>query len=300
MGMLGLAGIKQADGTYTRGLTPAEHQQVIRSQYAQHGVTSGCEVIASASDMSVTVQPGAAVIPMSATGAVEGPIPQTRIVFDPAPSVGEDYYDIFAACENAPGATAYVSFTKNGSAPDGSIHLDRWVIPSGVTNARAGRSLSMKDYAVAVGVGQSRIVDWIDPVLYGGDATKTRFTQYTASIYLPQDRLLTFKITQTFSAKRGGPRGAFQWIVTSDRLGQIATPVLPYDEWPDSTGPMIGGTYQHQFTIGFPAGWHVVKWDRQQISGGTAVHAQGTAPADNGGVLRPGNRIEVFDIGIHA
>lgn len=294
MGMLGLA--QKADGT---GLTPAEHQVLIRSQYAAHGVLSGCEAIASASALTVTVQPGAVVIPTSGTGAIEGPVAAGTVSIGPAPATGSDYYDIYVACKNEPGASAYIGVAKNGDAPPLSARIDRVIVPAGVTNARACTFQGFKDYAVPVGAGQSRIVDWVDPTLYGGDATASRFTQYTKTLYLPQDRLLGFRITQAFSAKRGEPRGAFQWIVTDSVHGQIGTPVLPYDDWPVPTGPMIGGVYQHQFTLGFSAGWHTIRWDRQQVSGRPAVHAQGKAPASDGDVLRPGNRIEVFDMGIH-
>lgn len=293
MGMLGLA--PDAAGN---GLTPAQHQQIIRSQYAAHGILSGCEVIASASAMSVTVQPGAVVIPVSGIGAVEGPVSPGTLVFDAAPATGQDRYDIYVACQNIPGANAYIGLAKNGDAPANSVRLDRWIIPAGVTNARAGYSMSYKDYAVPTGAGQSRIVDWQDPTLYGGDATATQFTQLTKDIYLPQDRLLDFRITQCFSGKRNQPRGAFQWIITDNREGRLATPVIPYDEWAVPTGPMIGGVYQHRFTVGFAAGYHTITWERQQIAGTTAVHASGQAPASDGSVLRPANRLEIFDMGI--
>ncbi|WP_347042014.1 hypothetical protein [Brachybacterium nesterenkovii] len=294
MGMLGLAPDEAGNG-----LTPGEHQQVIRSQYTAHGVLSGCEVLASSSALTVTVQPGAVVIPTSGTGAVMGPVPQTTITFDPAPATGSDYYDIYVACKNQAGAKAYVGISKNGDAPALSARLDRWVIPAGVTNARAGYSMSWKDYAVPVGSGQSRIIDWQDPTGYGGNATSKRFTQLTKTINLAQDRLLDFRISQTFSAKRGDPRGGFQWIMTDNRAGVLATPVLPYDEWSVPTGPMIGGTYQTSFITSLAAGQHTLTWERQQVVGGTAVHAGGQAPADNGYVLRPLNRLEVFDLGIH-
>lgn len=279
------------------GLTAAEHRQIIRSEYALYGVLSGCELIASSSSMTLTLNPGAAVVPVSGTEAVVAPIPSATLTLDAAPGSGQDVYDI---CVTVSGSAVTVSKVKNGALPANSIRIERWIIPAGASNARAGYAANMRSYAVPVGAGQSRIVDWQDPTGYGGDATRGRFTQLTRQIYLPQDRLLEFRISQTFSAKRGEGKGCFQWLITDSVAGRVTTPVLPYDEWPAGGGPMLGSTYQHSYMLGLTAGYHTITWERQQITGGQPIHAAGTTPAAEGSVTRPANRLEVFDVGIVA
>ena len=287
MGVLGIS-----------GLTASEHRQIIRSEYALYGVLSGCELLASSSSMGLTLNPGAAVVPTSGTEAVIAPIPSTVITLDAAPATGQDVYDICVTV--SAGGAVTVSKVKNGEPTANSVRIERWVVPAGASNAQGGYSQNVRSFAVPVGAGQSRIVDWQDPTGYGGNATRTRFTQLTKQIYLAQDRLLEFRISQTFSAKRGEGKGTFQWIITDSVAGRVTTPVLPYDEWPSGAGPMLGSTYQHSYILGLTAGYHTITWERQQVTGGQPIHASGTSPANEGSTTRPANRLEIFDVGIIA
>lgn len=292
MGMLGLA--PDANGN---GLTPAEHQQIIRSEWAADGIMSGCEVIASSADMSVTVQAGAVVLPTSGIGAVQGSTPQTRIVFDAAPATGSDVYDILVRCANQPGAQAEIFTVKNASPPPLAKRIERWTIPAGVTNAQAGSPARLKDYAVPVGAGQDRRVFWEDTIAFGNLAQRTTFRNLTQTIYLGQDRMLDFRIAQSFSSQQGFVEGSFQWAIRDDVHGLVTTPVLRYDAW--QTGqPILGSTQFYSYIAKFSAGWHTITWDRTQITGQHPMHVGGQAPAAQGLVWRPYNRLEVVDLGV--
>lgn len=293
MGMLGLAPLP--DGT--KGLSPAEHQVILRSMYAADGILSGCEVLGSSSDLSVTVKPGAVVLPTSGTGAVVGPTPETRLVFDPAPATGEDVYDILVSCKNEPGASPVIRLVKNAPPAVGDKRIERWHIPAGATNAAAGRAERLKDYAIPVGAGTSHLVDHYDRAAYGTLARRTPYRNYTATFYLGQDRHVDIRLTQSFSAQPGGPAGSVQYVVRDSISGLLTTPILRYDERP-ATGPAIGATSQITHRTLLNAGWHTITVDRQQISGGQPVHVGGQAPQSDGLVWRPWNRFEVVDNGI--
>lgn len=291
-GMLGLD--RDAQGN---GLTPAEHQQIIRSQWAADGIMSGCEVIPSASDMSVTIMPGAVVLPMSGIGAAEGIVSQTRLQFDPAPSTGTDIYDILVRADNLPGSRPTIFMVKNGNPPPLSKRIEMWMIPAGVTNAQAGYSARLKDYAVPTGAGQQKRVSFTDTSVFGSDLIKEKTTVHKQDIYLPQDRMLDFRISQSFSAKQGGPEGSFQWIITDSVEGVITSPVLRYDAWP-ANSPAIGSTQYYSFSAPLRMGWHTLHWTRIQVTGQPALNVGGVAPAAQGSIRRPPNSVEVIDLGI--
>lgn len=291
--MLGLD--RKADGT--GGLTPAEHQQIIRSEWAADGIMSGCEVIASSTDMSVTVRPGAVVLPTSGIGAVQGSTPQTRIVFDPAPATGTDVYDIFVKCENTPGATAQLFAVKNGPIPPLVKRIERWNIPAGVTNAAAGFASRLKDYAVPVGASQSVRVFYEDKTPFGTLAARGNYRNLTSTFYLPQERILDFRICQTFSSQQGSVEGSFQWRMYDSVHGLIASPVLRYDAWANGNA-LLGSTQFFSHIQNFAAGWHTMNWDRTQVTGAIPMHAGGTADGAAGTLTRPYNRFEILDLGI--
>lgn len=291
--MLGLA--MKSDGT--GGLSPAEHQQIIRSEWAADGIMSGCEVIASSTDMSVTVNPGAVVLPTSGIGAVQGATPQTRLVFDPAPATGTDVYEVLVSVANEPGASPVLRLVKNASPAPLDKRIERWNIPAGVTTAAAGYPSRLKDYAVPVGAGQDRRVFFEDKIAFGNLAQRTTFRNLTSQIYLGQDRMLDFRIAQSFSSQQGFIEGSFQWVIRDSVHGLITTPVLRYDAWQNDQ-PITGSTQFYSFVAKFSAGWHTITWDRTQIAGQHPMHVGGQAPVSQGSVWRPYNRLEVIDLGV--
>lgn len=289
---LGLAPDAAGNGT-----TPADLQVIQRSEYATDGLLSGCEISASSSDMSLTIAPGAAVLPTSGTGAVKAAIDSVKLVLDPAPATGTDVYDILVRCENEPGAKAVVRLVKNAPPAPLDKRIGMWVIPAGVTNAAAGYSRNLRDNAVPVGAGLGQPVDFIDKAAFGAQAKRDGYRNWQQTISLRQDRRLQFIITQSFSALEGGPVGSFQWIVRDSVHGLITSPVLSYDGWTKGA-PITGSTQQHIYTREFTAGEHTLTWDRQQITGGQPIHVGGQAPQAQGLVWRPYNRLEVIDLGI--
>lgn len=280
------------------GTTPTQIQIINRAQYVTDGLLSGGVITPSSSDMSLTVSTGAAVIGTSGIGAVIDSFDQVRLTMSPAPATGTDVYDVLVSCLNEPGARAVVRLVKNTGPGPFDKRIGRWVIPAGVTNAAAGYSENLRDNAVPVNSGQGILVDWVDKApVWGAGAARNAIEQWKQTIYLGQDRMLDFRISQTFSARQGEGRGSFQWIVRDDVSGLITSPVLPYDEWP-SGGPCIGGTYQNSFIKQLSAGWHTLTWVRQQVTGGIPMHVSGGAPAAQGSVQRPYNRVQVLDLGI--
>lgn len=289
---LGLAPDASGNGT-----TPGDLQIIQRSEYATDGLLSGCEVTPSSSDMSLTIAPGAAVLPTSGIGAVKAAIDGVKLVLDAAPATGSDVYDILVRCENVPGAKAYVRLVKNASPAPLDKRIGTWVIPAGVTNAAKGYSRNLRDNAVPVGAGLGQPVDFIDKAAFGALAKRDMYRNWQQTISLRQDRRLQFIITQSFSALEGEAGGAVQWIVRDSMHGLVTSPVLSYDGWTKGA-PITGSTQQHIYTMEFSAGEHTITWDRQQISGGQPVHVGGQAPQAQGLVWRPYNRIEVIDLGI--
>lgn len=275
------------------GLTAAEHQQIIRSEWAADGILSGCEVIHSSTDMSLTIQPGAAVLPTSGTGAIIGATPQTRIVLDAAPATGVDTYGIYARVN---GASIEIFKVKNGAIPAGVKRLEQWIIPAGATTSSGGWPSRLKDYAVPTGAGQSHRADWVEQTTWGQSLNRAAHTAYRAELYLPQDREVEIRITQTVSAQKGGAAGAIQWTVTDSATGLLTAPVLLYDGWA-GTNP-LGSTRQFSHRVRLAMGGHTLTFGRQQIEGAQPICVGGQAPAAQGLVWRPFNRVEVIDQGI--
>lgn len=292
MGMLGLA-----PDSAGNGLTPAEHQQIIRSEWAADGIMAGCEVIASSSDMSVTVQAGAVVLPMSGMGAAEGIVPQTRLVFDSAPATGTDVYDIFVSAKNEPGGKPVVRLVKNGLPAPMDKRIERWNIPAGVTNAAAGYPSRLKDYAVPTGASQSVREFYEDKAPFGTLAERGNYRNLTRTFYLGQERVLDFRIMQTFSSQEGAVEGSFQWRVYDSVHGLICSPVLRYDAWAKNN-PILASSQSFSHIQNFSAGWHEVAFDRVQVTGAYPMHAGGTATQAAGGLTRPYNRLEILDLGV--
>lgn len=287
------------------GTTPADMQVIIRSSYASCGALSGLETLASSGGLSWTVQPGAAVIPVSGTGAVIAAYDTPTTLSLPTNNTGgARTATIYAACPNVAGGQAVLGIAYGTPAPthEGAqipyVVLDAWSVPAGAVRASDCVPLAAREYAVPVGVGQSRIADIKPAPAYSSPFPQERTVFGRASIYLPQDRLLRIYITQSLASIPGESAGAVQWIISDSLEGQLdgGTPVLDYPANPAS-GLFGGGLAQYTVCQSFRAGWHTLTVETQQITGGIPLNVGGQG--DNN-VLRPYSRVEVFDVGIHA
>ena len=287
------------DRAGTKGTTPQEMQQIIRSMYAVYGILSGCEMTASASGMTLQLVKGAVVLPVAGDRAVIGATPTVTIPLDPAPATGEDEYDILATITDAPGEDIRILVIKNRSQaiPQWVCRLDTFMLPAGASSASQGYFRMMKEYAIPTGSGRGELLTADDKTPFGTLAKREPYNIQNAEFYLPQDRRLEFRLAQSFSAQQGSPEGSFQWVIRDSIHGLVTSPVLRYDAW-QSGQPITGSTSYFSHTANFSAGRHVVSWNRQQITGSYAVHVGGQAPQAQGLVWRPWNRIQVLDAGI--
>lgn len=277
------------------GTTPAQIQLITGAQYAAYGLLTGGWLAPSSSDMSITIQGGAAVLPAGA-GAVMDSFDTVRLMMDAAPATGTDIYDILISCKNEPGARAVVRAVKNTGPAPLDKRIGRWAIPAGVTNAAAGYSMGLRDNAVPRGSGAGRLVSYEDKAPYGTLTKRDAYRNHSATIWLPQDRLVQFVTTQTLTAQQGHDGGSMQYVIRSNGK-LIVSPVLRYDAWTGGA-PISGATYQHTYTTTLDAGYHTLTWDRQQVTGGQPVHVGGQATPEFGQVWRPYSGFDVIDLGV--
>lgn len=185
------------------GTTPEDIQRITAAKYENAGILTGAAVTRR-SDWAYDVTDGAVIIDVAPEMAVEVPV-SAQTLTPPTLSGGAAAVHTVYVKQNFPGtdgnSLAFVGITA-GTAPAGSVVLDRFQVPAGATATTAATSNWDRVYALVSGASLGRLgyhAD-IDPTPY----TTQTLTRGGFRITVPTDRLVDVQLTGTISHSTSG------------------------------------------------------------------------------------------------
>lgn len=278
-----------ADGL--SGTSSQDIRRILNAQFNK-GVLKGCDVTTSASAMSYTVSPGVVAIESSVGETILAPVDQATVITASAPVSGSRVDKIYVQQRIAAvnGDANVVVGVTSGTLPTNSFELMKYTVSAGTTNTNAAVRSGIKSYAIP-NQGSMGLLHYYQRQ-YSGAISTALYREGHATINLPTDRRIRFKVTAVLQAQ--GASGfdnskycewGFLFNVDGGDFVLHTTPGLH----------QALATYEFSSSIELAAGSHNVNMGRLRITGpGVAVTQYG---ADNMGFGRRGIEFSVYDEG---
>lgn len=268
----------------TSGTTSQDIQQIFGGLYTP-GLVSGGSVTTNPSAMTYTVASGVAIVQMAAGLNVPIPIP-AQTVSAPNVPVGGSRTDIVYAQQRTPAIDGDSNVIVNVATvlPPRSVALKSFTQPAGANNSAAGAVTGSVNYVIPYGATLGRL--WYYQHKISGNLPYTYTRVGTATIYLPTDRMITFKVCAVLSAAGGYCEYGFLGNYDGGDFVLWSTPPLTPAK----------ATFMFESTITLPAGSHTVSLGLTRVVGpGTGQTLYGTDPNGYG---RNGIEFSVIDAGV--
>lgn len=283
---------KDGSGNITSGTTSQDIRKVNAALYGP-GILSGCGVTLSSAAMTYTVAAGVVAIPMATGEVVLAPVPATTINAATVPSSGTRT-DIIYVKQNTPSidGNSNVVVSYGQTLPAQAQKIDSYTLPAGATTTSAGSRAAFVDFSIPYSGGLGRLSYYQHA--YNGTLRSSPAERVgNATIYLPTDRMVTWKVTAVLSAVNAAG---------FDNSKYCEYGFLPNFDGTDWVYWTTGGLHQAwqtffwQATIPMAAGTHTVNLGMQQVVGpGTVFCHYGP---DNQGLGRRGIEFEIVDAGV--
>jgi hypothetical protein len=278
-----------ADGL--SGTSSSDIRRILDAQF-NVGVVKGCDVTTSASAMSYTVSPGVVAIRPSVGEIILAPVDQTTVLTASAPVSGTRVDKIYVQqrIASVDGDANVVVGVTSGTLPPNSLEIMKYTVSAGNTNTNSAVRSGIKWYSIPL-QGSMGLLHYYQRQ-YSGAISTALYREGTATINLPTDRRIRFRVTAVLQAQ--GAVGfdnskycewGFLFNVDGGDFVLHTTPGLH----------QALATYEFSSSIELSAGSHVVSLGRLRIAGpGVAVTHYGT---DGLGFGRRGIEFSVYDEG---
>lgn len=284
-----------ANGT---GTTPEDVQLVTAAKYENAGILTGAAV-SKRSNWAYDVSRGAVLVDTGPGMAVEVPV-AAQTLTPPTTAGGPASTHTVYVKQNIPGvdgnSLAVVGITA-GSAPGGSVVLDRFSVPTGANTTNAATSIYDRNYARVSGASLGLLGTNLDAdkrdwsyaaILYRGH---TRIT-------VPTDRWLDIRLTETCVICYPGGGN-----VNSESVSSMMFKIYIDNELRRSWEVGISRLYeskQMSFFEEVSAGAHTVHYSiaMQYENPNLPATARNWKIVSGGSEQWPGNRISIYDGGV--
>jgi hypothetical protein len=278
-----------ADGL--SGTSAQDIRRILNAQFNK-GVLKGCDVTTSASAMTYTVSSGVVAIESSVGETILAPVDQATVVTASAPVSGTRIDKVYVQQRIASvnGDANVVVGVTSGALPANSFEIMKFTVSPGQTNTNAAVRSGIKQYSIPHQGSMGLLV--YHQRQYSGIVSNTLYREGHATINLPTDRRLKFKVTAVLQAS--GAVGfdnskyceyGFLFNVDGADFVLHTTPGLN----------QALATYEFSSSIELSAGAHDVNMGRLRITGPGNIYTH--HGVDGLGFGRRGIEFSVYDEG---